>query len=285
MLGLLLALGLASCQKETHPPRQVGVDAILPLSGPLSPAGKAFAEGLREGLQPGPSDSVRMVLNLLDNASSADSARQLLLMPRQSVVLAGIGAAATELPPRKGGLSLWVGQEGEPPQGWSSLAASNQAQADSLLAWCRRAPKPLAIVFGATAQWAPLVQELLEPRLDSLILIPHDGGETTWNREATRLLVTRPASVLLWHGLDQARSLMARQDLDSLLTTVKVLGPDGSGTRQVWGPVWEPSQIPAEQELAGWKRFGAYAAKRLVSRGDGLLPALPLTIRSVPAAR
>lgn len=280
MLGLLLALGLASCQKEAHLFEEVGVDAILPLSGPLSPAGKAFAEGLREGLQASASDSVRFVLKLLDNGSRADSTYGLLLQPRQAFLVAGIGAAATDLPPRRLGTSLWVGQEGEPPQGWRSLAVPARVQADSLLAWCRTAPKPLAIVFGATAQWAPLVQELLEPRLDSLVLIPHDGGETTWNREATRLLVTRPASVLLWHGPDQARSLLARQDLDSLLATAKVLGPEGSGSPQVWGPVWEPSHTPADREIAGWRRLGADAAKRLVQRDGNVLPALPLTIRS-----
>lgn len=284
MLGLLLALGLTSCQKDARAPRTIGVDAILPLSGPLSPAGKAFADGLRKGLA-GSTDSVRYVLTLLDNASSADSAARLLLQPRQSLLVAGIGASATELPPRTGGFSLWVGQEGEPPPGWTSFSALAQEQADSLLAWCRNAPRPLAIVFAATAQWAPLVQERLEPKLDSLVLIPHDGGETTWNREATRLLVVRPASILLWHGVDQARSLLARQDLDSLLATAKVLGPEGSGSAHGWAPVWEPSQAPDSLEIARWAHLGTLAASRLMNVAGKPLPAVPLVVQGVPLHR
>jgi hypothetical protein len=132
-----------------------------------------------------------------------------------------------------------------------------------LLAWCKAAPRPLAIVFAATAQWAPLVQEQLAPGLDSVTLIPHDGGETQWNREATRLIVVKPASILLWHGLDQARSLLARPDMDSLRLQARMLGPNGSGTKESWGPVWEPSSQPDAAELAFWQEMGRQAAQRL----------------------
>ncbi len=279
MLGLLLVLGLTSCQKGPMATKTLEVDAILPLSGPLSPAGKAFAEGLQEGLEIFSSDTTRIKLFLLDNGSRSDSTARLLLQRRHSIVVAGIGTAAIDLPPRSQGISLWIGQEGEPPAGWTSLPALPAQQADSLLAWCRTAPRPLAILFGATAQWAPLVQERLEPKLDSLILIPHDGGELIWNREATRLLVSKPASVLLWHGPDQARSLLAREDLDSLWKSAKVLGPDGSGSAQVWGPNWEPSPEPGKHELQEWKNLGKQAARRLGPNSGSFLPAIPLSIR------
>jgi len=288
MLVLLTLLGLLACQKDPLPPRAVKVEAVLPLSGSLSQAGKAFAKGLEGALRDGVPDSVTISLSLLDNASTNDSATQLLLAPRSPYLVAGLGYAVAELPARTGGFALWVGQEAEAPAGWTSFPAPLRSQADSLLAWCRKAPKPLAIVFGATSQWAPLVQEHLAPRLDSVTLIPHDGGEIRWNREATRLITLKPASILLWHGLEQARSLLARPDLDTVLSRARLLGPRGSTTREAWEPVWEPAPAPDSLELARWQRMGAQAGTRL--RQAILDPALagqgqPLRIVPQPEGR
>lgn len=262
MVGLWMLLGLGACQKEATPVREIRVDAVLPLTGNLALAGQAFAKGFAE-LGNQATDSTKITVTLLDNASQADSTRALLATGRSAYLVAGLGYATIELEPRQEGFALWVGQEPQAPAGWTPLSATIQAQSQMLLAWCKAAPRPLAIVFGATGQWAPLVQEHLALALDSVHLIPHDGGETQWNREATRLLVVKPASVVLWHGLEQARSLLARPDLDSVWRQAKVLGPVGAGASQSWGPLWEPSATPNPAELAFWQEAGRQAAVRM----------------------
>jgi hypothetical protein len=285
--GLWMLLALGACHKEAVPVvRQVAAEAVLPLSGPLAAAGNAFAQGLRQGLTESVGDSVRIGLSLLDNASGADSAAALLAAPRAGLLVAGLGGAADGLPPRTSGFSLLVGQDAQAPAGWTSIGCDARTQADSLLRWCRSAPKPLAIVFPASGRWAPLVQELLAPRLDSVALVPHDDGETTWNREATRLQSLQPRSVLLWHGLEQARSLLARPDLVDLFARARVLGPEGAGTKETWGPVWEPSPAPDSLELGRWQAMGRQAAARL--RQAATAPSapqscIPLAVRAAPA--
>jgi len=91
---------------------------------------------------------------------------------------------------------------------------------------------------------------------DSVLLIPHDAGESQWSRESARLLERAPRAALLWDSPEEARSLLGRPDLQELMAKIAVLGPEGSGTPSVWELAWEPSMSPDELERKRWKSLG-----------------------------
>jgi hypothetical protein len=288
MLLPLLALGLLSCRKEEAPPRSLKVVGILPLSGIFSADGKAFRLGLEQGLEDGRPDSLRIAFEVLDNASSVDSSHALLArIPPCRWLVAGIGPAVSDLPAPSGARGVWVGEGTPADSQWLRVSTGAGSAADSLISWYRRVPKPVAVLFPASGAWAPAIQEHLARAADSLVLIPHDAGEQDWSREVERLWTRRPRSVLLWNSPEEARSLMRHPDLRRLWKKVSVLGPLGSGTREAWGPVWDPSLSPDSLELAHWQALGRRVGRMVLGAEQGRRPArqeweVPLEIAPSP---
>jgi hypothetical protein len=267
----LLATALLACRKEPIHVRTMEVEAVLPLTGALSPDGLAFRDGLQEGLSSSfeCDDSLQARLKILDNASSPDSSAALLAHLDSGTVcaVAGIGFAVEGLAAPQGALGLWAGTGDLPDSSWRRVTPAPQAVARGLLPWCRRAPKPLAILFPASAAWAPMVQEHLAAMVgtDSVILVPHDVGESQWAREAARLLERSPKAALLWDTPEEARSLLARPDLQELWRKIPVLGPQGSGTPSAWALAWEPSPAPEEYERKRWRELGARLGRSIAA--------------------
>jgi len=262
MILALLATALLACHKEPIHVRTLEVEAVLPLTGALSPDGLSFRDGLQEGLSSSfeCDDSLQARLKILDNASSPDSSAALLAHLDSGVAcaVAGIGFAVEGVAAPEHVRGLWVGTGDLSDTSWRRVTPAPEAIAKSLLLWCRRAPKPLAILFPASAAWAPMVQEHLAAMVgtDSVLLIPHDAGESQWSRETARLLERAPHSALLWDSPEEARTLLARPDLQGLMAKIAVLGPEGSGVSSVWELAWEPSMPPNEAELKRWKMLG-----------------------------
>ncbi len=263
IFGAILAVAMLACQKKpAAPPKVVNVEAVLPLTGADSADGRAFREGFERVLTKafGGHDSLRLNFTVRDNASSPDTSAAIVARTDSSVdcVVAGIGDAVADVPAPRHGLGLWVGAGDIYDTAWKRATPSAEAIAQVFWRWCRQAPRPVAVLFPAAANWAPMVQEHLVDLIgaDSVIVIPHDVGEAGWSREAARLQSRGTRSALLWDSPEEARSLLARPDLQSLWARIPVLGPEGAGTHPMWVLPWEPSPSPEEHEVAQWHALG-----------------------------
>lgn len=264
-MSWLLLMGLVACQKDPVPVRTVTVLGVVPQSGMYAQDGQAFAKGLAKGLAASdPKDSLRFELKLQDNASQSDSASTLMASSgHPDWLVAGIGAAAPLCAPPAGVRSLWVGEGERPDSAWLAVFPSARQMAETLAVWCRKAPKPVAVLFPANATWAPAIQEHLVHLQDSLVLVPHDGGETVWMREAARVLRDAPSSLILWQPAWQARTFLARPDLAAVLPRLSILAAEDSGRSQGFGMVWEPSPDPDGAETGRWEALGQELSRRI----------------------
>jgi len=264
-MSWLLLMGLIACQKEPVPVRKVMVSAVVPQSGMYAKDGQAFAKGLANGLlNTDPKDSLRFEWTVRDNASQADSTASLVAtVGKPDWLVVGIGSAAAmcAVPPEVRG--IWVGEGDHPDSAWYPVFPSARHMAEALAVWCRKSPKPVAILFPATATWAPAIQEHLVHLQDSLLLIPHDGGETVWMREMARVLRDNPPSLILWQPAWQARTFLDRPDIAPILPKLKILAPEGAGLASGFGMVWEPTPEPDSSEVRRWELLGLELSRRI----------------------